>query len=132
MKKLIFTLLCFITISAFSCKSTEVKNATDEIKTEEALAEDEEFSRSTQDVLITKETFYADKAAILQIISELSDVMAKHDFNAWLTYIEPESIEYWSSPRNLLQASKRLPYKNKRLNTLNDYFDLVFLSLIHI
>ena len=126
MNKLIFTLLCFITISAFSCKSTEVKNATDEIKTEEALAEDEEFSRSTQDVLITKETFYADKAAILQIISELSDVMAKHDFNAWLTYIEPESIEYWSSPRNLLQASKRLPYKNKRLNTLNDYFDLVF------
>ena len=56
--------------------------------------------------------------------------MAKHDFNAWLTYIEPESIEYWSSPRNLLQASKRLPYKNKRLNTLNDYFDLVFVPSI--
>lgn len=86
---------------------------------------DDEFNRSTAGISITKEEFTSDKTEILNIIDELSIIMAKYDYDAWLKYIDPESVKYWSNPRNLLNASKRLPQKI-RLSNLNDYFRFVF------
>lgn len=134
MRKILFVFSIGLIPFLFSCKSTKAKAPTTVEKApqeteripEYDTTNEEEFSRSTHDVSISKETFSADKNAILRIIDELSTVMANRDYNAWLTYIEPESIEYWSSPRNLLQASKRLPFKGRRLNTLQDYFEFVF------
>lgn len=134
MKKIFFIFSICLVPLLFACKSTEAKTPVSaETPSEESAqppqnntADDEEFSRSTHDVSISKETFSADKNAILQIIDELSTVMAKRDYTAWLSYIEPASIEYWSTPRNLLQASKRLPFKGRRLNSLQDYFEFVF------
>ncbi len=112
------------------CKST--KNAVQEIgqntaEEKNVLKEsaDDEFSRSTVGVSITREEFNSDKTDILRIIGELSVVMANNDYDSWLKYIDPESVKYWSSPRNLLNASKRIPQKI-RLSSLNDYFRYVF------
>lgn len=52
--------------------------------------------------------------------------MAERNFNAWLKYIDKESIEYYSNPKNLTSSSKRLPQKIK-LSNLNDYFTYVFI-----
>lgn len=87
---------------------------------------DEEYVRSTQDFKVSVEEFRTDKSEILKIIDELSVVMATYDYNSWLTYIEEESKEYWSSPENLYKASKRLPNRNQKLSTLRDYFGFVF------
>lgn len=94
-------------------------------KTENVSKIDDEFGRSTQGVKITREEFNADKNEILQTIKELSVIMTDYDFNSWMKYIDPESLRYWSNPRNLLNASKRLPSKT-RLSNLNDYFRYVF------
>ena len=93
---------------------------------EEPVQEEDEFSRSTKEVDISVEEFNKDKRIILQIITELSDVMADKNYEKWLSYIDPESINYWSNPNNLKQASKRLPVKNLRLANLYDYFIFVF------
>ncbi len=93
---------------------------------------DEEYERSTAAVDITKEEFSADKKEILQIISELSVIMEKSDYASWRTYIDPESIAYWSDIKNLSKAARRLPINPKkpleqqRLNNLEDYFKYVF------
>ena len=52
--------------------------------------------------------------------------MTDYDFESWIKYIDKDSINYWSNPINLKNASKRLPIKNQRLNNLNDYFRMVF------
>ena len=52
--------------------------------------------------------------------------MTDYNFDGWLKYIDNESVQYWSNPKNLKNASKRLPYKNQALNNINDYFRLVF------
>ena len=132
----ISTAIIGFSLLAFSCKSTDVPPApvvepvieepAPEPEPEEPTEIDDEFSRSTQEVTITKEEFNADKAAILKIINELSSVMTDRNYNAWLTYIDPESITYWSNPTNLKQASKRLPVKGMKLANLNDYFTFVF------
>lgn len=120
----------------FSCKSTEQKNNPPQkqekaigIEKEEKIGNqepDDEYSRSTHGVSISVENFNKDKREILKIIQELSQVMNDRDYDKWITYIEPESISYWSNPRNLSQASKRLPIKNLRLANLYDYFIFVF------
>ena len=133
MKKIKLIAITFFSLFFFSisCKTTEVKEAPVEVVEEvqeqkETNPVDDEFSRSTQEVDITVEEFTADKRAILQIIKELSSIMQDRDYNKWLTYIEPESITYWSNPNNLKQASKRLPVKGMKLANLNDYFTFVF------
>ena len=124
MNRVIFFLFMAISfISLNSCKSTKTKESTQVSSIEEV---DEEFTRSTQGVAITKEEFNADKKEILDIISEMSKIMTVYDYNRWLTYIHPDSIKYWSNPANLLQASKRLPIKGQRLYNLSDYFTYVF------
>lgn len=93
---------------------------------------EEEYARSTVDVDVTREEFSSDKKEILRIISELSQIMEKSDYDSWLKYIEPESVQYWSNIVNLAKAARRLPVDPKKplerpkLNNLQDYFKLVF------
>ena len=129
-RKLIFAIIpAALALAASSCSSTKAEVQQPEKiaaeKIEKSTAPDDEFGRSTQCVKITREEFNADKNEILQIIKELSEIMTSYDFNSWMSYIDPDSLKYWSNPRNLLNASKRLPSKI-RLSNLNDYFRYVF------
>ncbi|MGP1459730.1 MAG: hypothetical protein ACTTKL_10560 [Treponema sp.] len=93
---------------------------------------DEEYARSTAEVTVSREEFSSDKKEILQIISELSTIMEKSDYDSWLEYISPDSVKYWSDANNLAKAARRLPLDPKKpldrpkLNNLKDYFRLVF------
>ena len=93
--------------------------------------DDEEYIRSTNelknDELVTKEEFIDDKTEILHIISELQDIMENEDTEAWLKYISPDSIRYYSSPANIRKAQKKLPNKTIQLNGIGDYFKHVFI-----
>ena len=102
------------------------------VEIEEILDEDdEEYIRSTNelknDELVTKEEFIDDKTEILHIISELQDIMEREDTEAWLKYISPDSIRYYSSPANIRKAQKKLPNKTIQLNGIGDYFKHVFI-----
>lgn len=102
------------------------------VEIEEILDEDdEEYIRSTNelknDELVTKEEFIDDKTEILHIISELQDIMESEDTEAWLKYISPDSIRYYSSPTNIRKAQKKLPNKTIQLNGIGDYFKHVFI-----
>lgn len=98
-----------------------------------AVEEDDlEYQRSINKIegqAVSKETFNADKAAILKKIGELNDIMAKKDFNSWLKYISEGSKKYWSNSYTLLKASEKLPkeLKGLKLKNLNDYFNYVFI-----
>lgn len=89
-------------------------------------AEDLEYERSVGGTDISRNTFEDDKAAILRIIRELSRVMKTLDYKAWVTYLDKETIDYWSRPANLRKAQARLPIKGLQLKTLEDYFKYVF------
>lgn len=128
MLRKILLLALSLSLFAAGCKSTKDKKP--EVQTQpepakEQTVEDDEFNRSTAGIDITREEFNADKNEILQIIGKLSKIMADYDYDAWLKYIDPDSVAYWSTPKNLLSASKRLPAKI-RLTSLNDYFRYVF------
>ena len=102
------------------------------VEIEEILdEEDEEYIRSTnelnEDEVVTKEEFIDDKAEILHIISELQEIMENEDTEAWLKYIAPDSIRYYSSPVNIRKAQKKLPNKTIQLNGIGDYFKHVFI-----
>ena len=92
---------------------------------------DEEYLRSTNNLdeatTITRQEFNEDKAAILKIISELQVVMDTKDAKKWLTYLDPESINYYSNPVNLRNAQKKLPSKYLKLANISDYFFYVFI-----
>ena len=98
---------------------------------EEVDLEEEEYLRSINNLnneeLVTKQQFSDDKAAIIKIIDELSRVMAAKDYKKWLTYIEPDSIYYYSNPVNLRNAQKKLPNKAIALKHIEDYFYYVFI-----
>lgn len=129
MKTLFIILAGLIIISCSSTKNQETPQTPqkeESIQQPESLAEDEEYSRSTFNVNITREEFLNDKNEILAIIAKLSDIMSNYDYEAWIPYIDKQSLEYWSNPINLKNASKRLPIKNQRLGNLNDYFRMVF------
>lgn len=93
--------------------------------------DDQEYLRSTNNLdefnSITKQEFNDDKAAILKIISELSLIMDTKDSKKWLTYIDPESITYYSNAVNLRNAQKKLPTKQIVLKDISDYFYYVFI-----
>ena len=95
-------------------------------KAAQKTAEDLEYERSVGGADISRDTFEDDKAAILRIIRELSGVMKTLDYKAWVTYLDQESIDYWSRPTNLRKAQARLPIKGLQLKTLGDYFKYVF------
>ena len=85
-------------------------------KTEEEM----EYERSVGTTTISVDMFTQDKNTILRIIDELSVVMKQMDYKLWRTYLDKESIEYWSRPANLRTAQKRLPIKGLKLNSLED------------
>ncbi len=144
---LIFTVPLFFT----SCESDKVTPETEDVvppeiddKIEETVvieepepepepisSNDEEYLRSTNNLdeasTITKQEFNEDKAAILKIISELQVVMDTKDAKRWLTYLDPESINYYSNPVNLRNAQKKLPSKYLKLANISDYFFYVFI-----
>lgn len=106
----------------------ELINEEVEIENDE---QDEEYLRSTNDLkdneTVTKKEFIDDKAQILKIISELNEIMAKEDTQAWLKYISPNSIRYYSNPANIRKAQKKLPDKTIQLKGIGDYFKYVFI-----
>ncbi len=151
MTKYIFALALSVCLFAVSCASSKlVKNESEnkieksaQVKTDNGGKEknaetpvyaesEEEYARSTVDVDVTREEFSSDKKEILRIISELSQIMEKSDYESWLNYIEPDSVKYWSNIVNLSKAARRLPVDPKKplerpkLNNLQDYFKLVF------
>lgn len=100
----------------------------DEIVVDE---EDKEYLRSTEELpeeeIVTKEEFEEDKAEILRIISELTEIMEDQDVKAWLQYISPDSITYYSTVANIRKAQKKLPDKTIQLHGIGDYFKYVFI-----
>lgn len=142
--------LLFITLSIFlllSCVSTGEVSQTQEVKEDppvvipepepepEPVPEpepepvNEEYERATAEMGDTKVSlseFEADKKRILEIIDELNEIMKNNDYRTWLTYLNPDSINYWSSKKNLATASKQLPVKGIQLRTMEDYFKWIF------
>lgn len=99
---------------------------------EEYISEEQaEYLRSIDAIedaeIVSFDEFADDKAAILKIIEEMSQVMQKFDFEKWKTYIEPASIEYFSNPANLRKTQKKLPDKTLQIKGLRDYFKYVFI-----
>lgn len=110
----------------------EVEDVDDEvIDVTQDEPDDDEYIRSTNnlssDELVTKKEFADDKAQILKIIDEMQDIMENEDVDAWLKYIAPDSIRYYSSPANIRKAQKKLPNKAIVLNGIGDYFKYVFI-----
>lgn len=97
-----------------------------EEKSEPVPEPEDEYSRSVGTVSVSRDTFAEDKDKILKIISELDTVMKDFDYRSWLTYVDQETIDYWSRPVNLRKAQNRLPVKGLRLSSLQDYFKYVF------
>ena len=94
--------------------------------------EEQEYERSVKQlelegITVSHEEFNADKAAVLELIQELEEVMQKEDYGTWLKYLDDDSIKYWSKRSNLQTAQKRLPVKGLRLSNLQDYFKYIFI-----
>ena len=85
------------------------------------------YNTLSDEETVTKAEFEGDKAEILQMISELEEIMAREDVDAWLTYIAPDSIRYYSTPANIRKAQKKLPNKAIVLRGIGDYFKYVFI-----
>ncbi|MCR5045486.1 MAG: hypothetical protein K6A42_02785 [Treponema sp.] len=133
MKKIALTVI-FAAVTALSfvaCQSTK-QEAPVATETAAPTEDDLEYQRSINKIegeTVSKETFNADKAAILKKISELNVIMSKKDYNSWLKYISADSKKYWSDSYTLAKASEKLPKELKgiKLRNLNDYFTYVFI-----
>lgn len=134
---MLFMNSCFTTSSIFGKDNQKADNSVEEqLSNEETTSEEnvsfsteenEEYLRSVADVQVSRETFISDKREILQIISELSDVMENEDYSRWITYIDQDSINYWSQSTVLQKAASRLPVKGLKLSSLRDYFYNIFI-----
>lgn len=100
----------------------------DEVVVDES---EEEYLRSINNLqaeeVVTKSEFEEDKAAILAIIENLAEIMEEEDFNAWMNYISKDSKTYYSNPKNIRKAQKKLPDKTLQLYGIKDYFKHVFI-----
>lgn len=134
---MLFMNSCFTTSSIFGKEDQKADNSVEEQLSNEETAseenvsfsteENEEYLRSVADIQVSRETFISDKREILQIISELSDVMENEDYSRWITYIDQDSISYWSQSTVLQKAASRLPVKGLKLSSLRDYFYNIFI-----
>lgn len=143
-----FTKLSLISVFAFlSCVSAPVEKTpqieeqptepivieepepVQEIEEEPVVIEktDDEYTRSTSAVSVSKEVFNEDKSRILNIIKDLDTYMKNMDYRGWISYLDADSLNYWSKRQNLQKAANRLPKKGLRLNTIEDYFKFVFI-----
>ncbi|MGP1586822.1 MAG: hypothetical protein ACTTHG_00585 [Treponemataceae bacterium] len=93
-------------------------------------SEKNEYERAignlTTDEVISIDTFKNDKAMIFKTIRALDGILQENNYSAWLKYITPSSISYWSQKGNLKSVSSRLPVKNITLRSLEDYFKFIF------
>lgn len=113
----------------------EADNPDKAVELEEPVQEqDEEYLRSisslsgTDAVAISPEVFEDDKNQIFQIINDLDRIMKKKDFNAWLSYLTPESEEYWTNRHNLLELSRHLFSSDDfHINNIREYFEMFFI-----
>ena len=135
MKRIKFVISLTVMSSLFfaSCGSTKVEPAPAQDAAVEQPAPsaetkpvNDEYSRSVGNVTVSKDTFEADKAEIISIITKMNSIMKDFDYQSWLLYVDDESKEYWSKPSNLRKAQSKLPVKGLRLNNLHDYFKYVF------
>lgn len=109
---------------------TEVKTETKKEEVKQDVKKNEEYERSvgkSTTPAVTIQVFEEDKKDILNIISKLDTVMKNRDYKTWLTYLNDESIRYWSNRSNLAKAENRLPVKGLQLRNLEDYFKYVFI-----
>lgn len=92
----------------------------------EVQVDEEEYTRSTKTLAegesITKNEFAEDKTEILQIIKELQEIMNNKDYESWLTYIAPDSIKFYSTPKKIRKGRQY-----KIINGLEDYFLDIFI-----
>lgn len=130
--------IIIVALTAFilgSCASAPTTAAPEEPKQGVAAPQPEpapepakdEYTRSTENVHVTKEVFEDDKSKVLHIIDNLDLYMKNYDYNGWYKYVDPESRQYWSMKGNLTKASSLLKKKGLRLLTLEDYFRFVFI-----
>lgn len=140
---LFFIAISLVALFSFSCGSTKVENEkSDETKissptyegddeVEDVIEYSDEYLRSTKNISskenVTVDEFEKDKTEILQIIDELSEVMKKKNKDKWLTYIDSESIDYYSNTTNLRKVREKLPNKQIQLHGIGDYFKYVFI-----
>ena len=126
-KKIVPLIGCALSLALIvSCASMPSAQVSPSSSNDKTAAANEEYLRSVNNVDVTKKTFEDDKTAIMATIDELSDIMAAGRYEAWLKFIDDESIRYWSNPKNLQRASKMLPVKGLRMNSLRDYFTYIF------
>lgn len=92
--------------------------------------QDDEYTRSVGEVgaIVSKETFEEDKRTVLHIIDQLDTCMKNMDYKTWVTFLDPESVRYWSQKANLQKAASQLPVRGLKLNSLEDYFKYVFVG----
>lgn len=95
---------------------------------------DDEYHRSISSLsgdeafYISPEVFEEDKNQIFKVINDLDRVMKKKDFDSWLTYLTPESAEYWSNRHNLLELSRHMfSGGDFHINNIREYFELFFI-----
>ena len=53
--------------------------------------------------------------------------MEKEDVEAWLSYVDKDSKNFYSNPANIRKVNKKLPNKAIVLNGIGDYFKYVFI-----
>ncbi|MBQ9239257.1 MAG: hypothetical protein IJ191_08105 [Treponema sp.] len=126
MKRILPTFLLCAAALFVGCTTTGTVEPTPRAPVYDAF--EEEYLRSIDGMegSVSREEFASDKQTILTIITELGRIMNTLDYDAWIDYVEPNSVTYWRNQRNLTQASRMLPNKNQRLKNLRDYFTLVF------
>ena len=93
---------------------------------EKTTVQKDEYSRAVGNLSVSKETFEADRAAVMELIDTLSTIMKDMDYQSWLLYVDKESKIYWSKSANLKKAQSKLPVKGLKLKDLQDYFKYVF------
>lgn len=133
--KYLFTSALILPFFALGCASTQkpqqeepTPKVIEEVKKSvpSSTKGTDEYSKSVGNLTVSKDTFEADKAEILNVIDKLKTVMIDFDYNSWLLYVNNESKIYWSTPANLKKAQSKLPIKGLQLKTLQDYFKYVF------
>ena len=91
---------------------------------------DKEYYRSISNLngeqAVSKSQFEEDKKNVLATIDKLSTIMVKSDYNGWLNYITPAYKTFWSTEQNLKAIESRLPQKQLKIRSLQDYFKYVF------
>ena len=139
MKKILTILLIYLPLISFlSCGTTKeagkmagsITYKEDDKPGKKNEVVNEEYLRSTKALTeesVTVEEFENDKAEILKIINELKVIMDNGDKTKWLTYIDPDSINYYSNHTNLRKVREKLPNKQIQLHGIGDYFKYVFI-----